>query len=107
MKASPKVSIELDKPRTLWLNFNAMALFEKETGKHAFKALGDPSASDLRALVWACLVHEDKELTLDMVGETMDLTTVEYVMGKIMEAWQVALPDKKGKKAGNLPSGTG
>jgi hypothetical protein len=95
------VPIELDKPRTLWMNFNAMAKFEEVTGKNLFKSMAEPSASDLLALVWASLTHEDKDLTIEQVGEFVDLSNMEYVTSKLLEAWGATKP----KNAGNLPTG--
>ncbi len=108
MKVNPQIPIELDKPRTLWLNFNAMRLFEKETGKKFVNSLSDPSIDDLTVILWAALKHEDPDVTVDQLGEALGLGDIEYVMGKIMEAWEAATPDKKkqGKKV-SLPNGTG
>lgn len=96
-KINPCVPIELDKPRNLLLNLNAMAAFEEATGKNMLKAMGNLSASDFRALLWACLKQEDKELTLEQAGELIDIGNMEYLVNKLSEAWAVAVPDKKPK----------
>ncbi len=107
MKINPQVPIELDKPRLLWLNFNAMVKYEEQTGKNVFKSMSDPSVTDLRALIWACLLHEDPKLTIETVGEFINMGNMEQVMDKLMEAWVAASPDKTEKNEVNLPNGTG
>jgi len=87
------ISVILDKPRTLILDFNAFAAFSEITGKElpdVFadlferdakgelvledkkkkipKVRRDFTASELRAIVFAGLVHEDGALTLASVG---------------------------------------
>jgi hypothetical protein len=62
--------VQLDKPRNLVFDLNAMSLFEEATGKNIFEGgLDKLSAKNTRALLWACLVHEDKALTVDQVGK--------------------------------------
>jgi hypothetical protein len=57
-------SIELDKMRTLRFDFNAMADFEDVYGKSLMEILatGAISFSAIRALLWAGLKHEDRQL---------------------------------------------
>jgi hypothetical protein len=109
-KLNAKIPFELDeRPRLLWLNFNAMMFFEEQTGRNFIMAMSEsplPSITTLTSAAWAGLRHEDPELTLQYVGECLDLSNIEYVTDKILEAWRLATPDKKAKKA-KLPNGTG
>lgn len=99
-KINPSVPIELDRPRNLRLDLNAMVAFEEASGKSMFKlkSMENLSVADLRALLWASLRHEDKDLTLEQVGGLVDLGNMEYIAGRLAEAWAVALPAQSEKK---------
>jgi SAM-dependent methyltransferase len=63
------VEVQLDKPRTLIWDFNAMTLIKKKTGKNPMKGeFQGQSVHDMRLFFWACLVHEDPALTVEQVG---------------------------------------
>lgn len=108
-KAKPLVSIELDKKRNLLLDLNAMVNFEEATGKNILQgaSLDNLSAKDLRALLWACLLHEDKDLTLEQVGEMIHGGNMESIANKLTSAWEVATPegDKEAPLAVKSPPG--
>jgi hypothetical protein len=63
--------------------------FRKQTGKSIMAGF-DPKGlteDDLLALTWACLRHEDKELTIEAVGDMVDignLTSVADAMSKAL-----------------------
>lgn len=92
-KIASAVQIELDKPRTMILDFNAFDLFSQvtkqelpdvfaglfernEKGELAYtdkkklipKVAKDFTAAQLRAAVWAGCHHEDFSLTINQVG---------------------------------------
>lgn len=96
----PYVDINLDKPRKLLFNFNAMVLFEEATGISILNqsVWSNLTAKNIRALVWACLVHEDKMLTLEQVGEMLGLGNLEEITEKLALAWANAMPNKKEEK---------
>lgn len=100
-KARPKVKIILDKERTLKLDLNAMASFEEATGINlmdgSFQA-GRMSSKSLRAMLWACLVHEDETLTEKQVGSWVTVDNMLEVASKLNEAFEVAMPKGEGKK---------
>ena len=107
-KAKPLIPIELDKKRNLMLDLNAMVNFEEATGKNVLQgdSLNNLSAKDLRALLWACLLHEDKDLTLDQVGGMIHSGNMEVVASKLTAAWEVAMPEESGAPlAGKPPPG--
>ena len=92
--------IELDKPRRLLIDFNAMCNFEEATGK-AFLEFADSMTAgtapmkDIRALLWACLIHEDKSLSIEKVGELFTYSTVQEVVMKLLEAFKANMPEKE------------
>jgi len=108
MKVLPFVPIELDKPRNLCLDLNAMVLFEEATGKSLFDkgTLNSMKAKDTRALLWACLKREDPNLTLEDVGKMIDSSNIAEVSQKLMEALAVAIPEKSDRPLVNQ-NGTG
>lgn len=89
-----KVYIELDKQREIKFNMNALATLEQSYGsfKKAMEALQDSSIVAMRALLQAGLRHEDKSLTLEQVGDLVDMGNIGNVTEKIMEAFKVSLP---------------
>lgn len=65
------IKVKLDKERTLRFDMNAQVLFEDATGENTLDGAfwkKTMTAKTTRALIWACLVHEDKTLTLEQVG---------------------------------------
>lgn len=81
------VKVTLDKERHLRLTLKGMLEFEKLTKRNLMKGfkLDDLSMEDSAALVWACLIHEDKELTYDDVLYMVDLSNITAVMDAITE----------------------
>ncbi len=73
------VTITLDKERTFKLTLNAMVKFEEITGKSLAEVGKDMKVKELRTFLWLGLLHEDKTLTEEQVG---DLITAEN-MGEI------------------------
>lgn len=98
-KMASAVTIVLDKERHLRLTLSGMIAFKGVTGKD----LADPAViekmnqgmelEDLQALLWACLRHEDKTITLDQAGDLIDTQNIKYVAEKIKESVTVAMPD--------------
>ena len=98
------VKLELDKPRTLRYDFNAMIeIDEKYEGVE--NALNELSADEngrmtkalrtIRYLIYIGLVHEDPELTEEKVGNLLayDRGAITEITGSIMQAFGIALPD--------------
>jgi hypothetical protein len=79
--------ITLDKVRNFRYGMKAISMIEKQLkiniSKLDFNSL---TMEDTATLVWAGLVHEDKDLTvdkvMDLIDEYSDLKTVIEVMGK-------------------------
>lgn len=82
------VTINLDKERHLKFTLNALIIAEKLTGKKLTE-MGKENNFDLeflRAMLYAGLIHEDKELTLDEVGDFIDFENMNEVVEKLNEA---------------------
>lgn len=91
------VEVELDKPRRLLIDLNAMCAFEDNTGKKFLDvadglAKGEfPSMTDFRALFWSALLHEDPDLSVESVGEM--ITPAD--MDKLAQSISANMPEGK------------
>jgi hypothetical protein len=107
-KVNPEISISLDKPRHLRFDINAMVTFEELTGLNLLKEGArrqierDMSVSQFRAFLFACLVHEDKTLTLEQVGNLITIENMQEILDKIGQAQQAAAPEPEVAR-GNRP----
>lgn len=85
------VALNLDKPRTLRFTLNSLAEIEDRLGvpltKMAEVELGIKS---IRTMLWAGLIHEDKQITEEEVGDLVDFENLEYVQEKVAEAFTAA-----------------
>jgi hypothetical protein len=105
------VTIKLDKVRHLRLSLKGMLEFEKLTGKTLLKGFKfkDLTLSDMAALIWACLIHEDKELTYDDVLDMIDTSNMEAASEAVVACVIQSFPEPKEQKAHPLaetpPSG--
>lgn len=100
------VAIELDKPRRLRYDLNALAEIEEGTGKPLTELnQGNMGVRDIRLILWAGLVHEDPNLTQRDVGAMVSGENLGQVMDKLKEALELAIGSPKNVPKG--PSGTG
>jgi hypothetical protein len=101
---APLIPIELDKPRNLLIDFNTLALIEEHTGKNALSQdlWENLSAGSMRVFLWACLVHEDPELTVEAVGTFIHIGNMAEISQKINEAFTKAMPERASKSVGPL-----
>lgn len=110
-KARPDVVINLDKPRVLRLDLNAMVIYEELTGRSLFDGSfsgANLSAKDMRSMLFACLLHDDPTLTLEVVGSLISVDNMTDVASKLNETFEVAIPKAKRKSGHPLPkSSTG
>ena len=93
------VTIILDRPRTLRYGLNALAKVEDITGKNIMGLdLNNVSIKDLLAIIYAGLYHEDKELTVEKVGDLIDEhSNITEVAEKLGEAFTEAFGIGNGK----------
>jgi len=96
------VPIMLDKQRNLKFGFRAMITLEDLTGKTFFEIIQDlqdlekVKVSKIRDVMWAALIHEDKELTLEQTIDILDQGNCMDLLGKLMEAVNLALGETEG-----------
>lgn len=87
-----EITIKLDTERVLKFNLNSLVKLE-EIGVDVQGLQDNAKISDIRSILWAGLVHEDKELTLEIVGELVDIENLKEVTDAIAKAF-----GDKGKK---------
>jgi hypothetical protein len=97
------VSIELDKPRQLKYTNGALRKFQEKTGKAALKMKPEEFNEYLSEILWAGLLHEDKDITVDQVDEMIGPSNMYYVIGKVTEAWGMSMPEPKEVEANADP----
>lgn len=102
------VDIVLDKKRRLKFNMNALTELEDVlgipiTGLSSQKV----GMKELRAMLWAGLLHEEPELTLREAGDLMEVENLNEISTKITEAMTLAFPQNEGKKQNSGPNGIG
>ncbi len=103
-KINPVITVMLDKERHLKLTLGAMLAFQEATGKNLLdykvtSGMGKKmTLEDLRAMLWSMLRHEDKAITLDEVGDFIDISNMASIAGAIAETWKAALPEGSKEK---------
>lgn len=82
------VEVELDKTRTLRYTMNALAEIEDQLGVPLSEMENiSMTMKNIRVILFCGLMHEDKELTQEDVGEMVDLQNMEEVQKKVAEAF--------------------
>lgn len=100
LQAQPVVSVELDKPRKLVFDFNALCEFERVTGKNSLSAdlWTSTDAGTLRALLYAALKTHHPEVTLQEVGGMLNLGNAQAVTDALVEAFNRSASSESGGK---------
>lgn len=86
-KQKKMVKVELDKERNLYFNLNSLEVIEELTGKSIDKLGEGMSISMLKAVVYAGLIHEDKDLTPEAVGDMIGFEDIKSISDAIGEAF--------------------
>jgi len=104
-KIKPEIKITFDKERTLKLDLNAMVSFEEATGKSLFdfKEGEKLNARYLRAMLWACLLHEDEALTEKQVGAWISTENMSTINARLEEVSSASMPEHEGEEEPPLP----
>lgn len=85
-KKRGEIKITLDKERALKYTLNSLVKLE-DLGIDITTLENSAKISDIRAILWVGLIHEDKELTIDDVGELVSLDNIQEVTKAISEAF--------------------
>lgn len=87
-----EVEVQLDKPRMLKIDFNALCKAEQISGLSFLQFEGELTGVRLKALTWASLVYEpgEREFTYDEVGDLLNAHIFD-VIGAITVAWSKAM----------------
>lgn len=107
VKRSP-VFISLDKDRQLKYTLNAFAEMEERYGSvdEAVKAMEKGSIKAIRFMLWAGLIHEDKSLTEEQVGDLIDIADMQEIADKMNLTMSGDLPQREEASDPNVVSPT-
>jgi len=80
--------VVLDKERTLKFTLNSL-VYAEENGVdiQTMGKEGSIKLKDLRTLLFAGLMHEDKELTVEAVGELIDMENMATITEALTKAF--------------------
>jgi len=103
------VTIQLDKERHLKLTLKGMLEFQNITGKNLLQGfkMAELSLNEIGALLYACLIHEDKELKYDDVLLMVDLGNLTAATKAVADCMAESMPEAREAVplAENLPTG--
>ena len=93
------VSVTLDRERHLKLTLRGMLAYEEQTGISLLDGfnLKGMTMKNFTTLAWACLVHEDKELTYDAFVDTLDFADIPKLTEAVSQCIIESFPDKEEK----------
>ena len=80
------VPITLDKERTLYFDLNALVALEDQ-GINVATINEGVKMSQIRGILWAGLIHEDKDLTMEQVGAMVTFDNIQDVSDCIAKAF--------------------
>ena len=87
-KERGEVKVQLDKERNLKFTLNSL-VYAEENGVdiQSMGKGGNVKLKDLRTLLFAGLMHEDKELTPEMVGDFIDVQELAPISEALTKAF--------------------
>jgi hypothetical protein len=88
--------VKLDKQRKLRFTFNAFCELEEVMDRPLTELQNGFKMKDLRALLWAGLLHEEPEMTIEQAGDLIDeAESIEVVAEAVSKAIEAAMGAKK------------
>lgn len=105
MSLVPEATINLDRPRTLRMDLNALINIDKAMGRPVmyeglWQTPGHPQLWEMRIVVWAALLHEDPELTEEAVGRYIRPSMIGELMHTLTGLMNDAMPDERDEDGG-------
>lgn len=95
-KLVPSVKVTLDKERCLRLDLNAMVSYEQASGESITTFGGEkPTALQIRALLWASLLHDDGDLRIEDVGAMVHAANLSEIATALGEVLRRSVPTVK------------
>lgn len=99
MKHKQMIDIEVGGfSRRLRYDFNAIASLEEAINRPVSAIGENVGVRELRAMLWAGLLHELPRLTLAQAGDMISFDKMEYITGKIQEAFALAMGQEQAEK---------
>lgn len=102
-----EVEVELDGIKILKYNTNALVAIEEAMDVHVDEIgmvlAAGVGIKDIRKLLWAGLLHADKKLTLDEVGDMMDIADAEIYGEAVSKALGAAFGIDPNEPTESLP----
>ena len=103
-KITSPITLDLDQPRTLRLDFNAACEVEKVVGVNPYlnEFWQDFGPAKARAVLWGMLLHESPKIKIEKVGDLIQahMDRFDEITDAIFEAYEASLPKtKKGDEA--------
>ena len=83
------LKITLDKERTLKYTLNSLIKFEKLTGRSVTEIGENMSMEVILALLYVGLIHEDKKLTIEKLGDMITLVKFFEINEVVTSAFTV------------------
>jgi len=72
----------------LCFDMNSIVLAEKATGIDLFKAsISNPTAENLRGLLWACILKDKPDFTIEEAGKLITPRNLHNVWLAVLSAW--------------------
>ena len=105
----PTVAITLDRERHLRMDLNALADFERVSGKSVMRGgleLDTLSVADIRTLLWACLVAEDESLSERQVGGMLHVGNLSALTEALTKLFGDVMPEQEETPEVPLPETT-
>lgn len=103
----PSVPLDIEeKERHLRLDFGAIKRIEDALAKPFAEIGAQPSTQDMVTMIWACLCHEDPDLTVEHVAGLIGPANMEYVVQQFTACIAAGQPEGgPGKNRGSRPTG--
>ena len=103
------VTVKLDRERHLRLTLRGMMSYEEVMGKSLLTGfdLKAMSLKEVSGFIWACLIHEDRELTYEAFVDMVDLSNLSGLIDAVSACITESFPEKEKRKGSPLVKSRG